>query len=388
MQLDRRAFLAALAASSIPARLSFAAMPTDKRFVLVILRGAMDGLTAVPPYADRSYRASRPTLAVAASDMTDLDGRFGLHKELSSFAQLYAQKQLLVLHAVATPYRDRSHFDAQNLLEGGGTVPHGERDGWLNRTIGLMGGSAHPLGLAVSATTPLVLTGAAPITTYAPTNLPDADMVFLGLAQKLMAHDAALSSALTSGLDGAQLADASGGSAMMVDGPRKNAASLAAVAGRMLSSADGPRLAVLDIGGWDTHVGQVNRMPQALSQLNASIDALRQSLAAYWDETTVVVVSEFGRTVAQNGSNGTDHGTATAAFMLGGKVNGGRVLTDWPTLAQNQLYQGRDLAPTMDLRSVLKGVLLGQYGIPASSLESTVFPGSSEALPLRDLLRV
>jgi len=386
MLLSRRALLAAGAASIIPARVSFAALPTDKRFVLVILRGAMDGLTAVPPYADRNYRPARGTLAVSESEIQQLDSRFGLHGELKAIGALYQQKQALVLHAVATPYRERSHFDAQNLLEGGGSAAHEEKDGWLNRAISLMGGRRQPLGLAVSATTPLVLTGTAPVTTYAPTALPDVNPDFLVFAQKLMAHDPALASALEAGMNSTALADASGGSDMALNGgPRQNSAALAGVAAKMLAAPEGPRLAVLDIGGWDTHAGQAGRLPQALRQLDAVVATLRRDLGVLWKDTMVVVVSEFGRTVAANGSGGTDHGTATAAFVLGGQVNGGRVLADWPGLESSRLYQGRDLAPTQDLRSLLKGALAAQYGLAGADLERFVFPGSVSAPLLRDM---
>lgn len=388
--LNRRHFLGALAASvALPVKLSFAAVPGDQRFVLVILRGAMDGLTAVPPYFDRNYKAGRPALAVAESDMTDLDGRFGLHKNLATMAQLWKAQQLLVLHAAATPYRERSHFDAQNLLEGGGVVAHGEKDGWLNRTLGLLGGRAQPLGLAVGSTTPLVLTGTAPITTYAPTAMPDASTELLQLAQKLMASDPALTRAFTEGTDGMMLADAAGGDSMAGGmGRRNNGAALAQVAAKMLAAADGPRLAVLDVGGWDTHTNQSGRLPQALQQLDGVLAALVKGLAPQWKNTTVVVVSEFGRTFAANGTGGTDHGTATAAFLMGGSVNGGRVLAEWPGLASQNLYQNRDLAPTTDLRSLLKGVLAQQYGLSADVLSRVVFPDSGSAAALPELLRV
>lgn len=385
--LSRRTFLAAGAAAIVPARLSFAAMPGDKRFVLIILRGAMDGLTAVPPYADRAYKPARGALAVSETDMQQLDGFFGLHSELKSIGALYQQKQALVLHAIATPYRDRSHFDAQNLLEGGGATAHVEKDGWLNRAISLLGGRSAPLGLAVSVTTPLVLSGAAPVTTYAPTALPDVNPDFLVFTQKLLAHDAALAGALQAGMSASAMVDATGSAGMAAGmGPRQNSAALAAVAAKMLCAEKGPRLAVLDIGGWDTHAGQANRMTQAMRQLDQVITTLRRDMAAQWSETMVVVVSEFGRTVAANGSGGTDHGTATAAFVLGGAVQGGRVLANWPGLESSKLYQGRDLAPTQDLRSVLKGALAAQYGLTATDIERFVFPGSAAAPLLRDMV--
>jgi uncharacterized protein (DUF1501 family) len=384
MCLTRRHFLTATAAAGLLPSLSFAALPGEQRLVVLVLRGAMDGLSAVPPYFDRAYKSARGAMALAESDILELDGRFGLHQELTALHALYKQKQLTVVHAVATPYRDRSHFDAQNLLEGGGLKAYAQKDGWLNRSIGLLAPRAKPWGLAVGATTPFVMSGHAPVTTYAPSALPDADTQFLALAQKIMAHDAKLAGALGMGMEGADMAAAAGGD-MVVGGRRQNSKALAEVAGKMLRAADGPRLAVLDIGGWDTHVGQANRLPQALRALNEAVTGLRTSLNDVWGQTVVLAVSEFGRTVAPNGSGGTDHGTAGAAFVMGGAVEGGRVLADWPGL--DRLYQNRDLAPTTDIRALLKAVLAQQWGLSEADLASRIFPGSADVAPLPDLLR-
>lgn len=384
MCLNRRHFLTATAAAGLLPGLSFAALPGEQRLVVLVLRGAMDGLSAVPPYFDRAYKSARGAVALGESDMLDLDGRFGLHKELTALHALYKQKQLAVVHAIATPYRERSHFDAQNLLEGGGLKAYEQKDGWLNRSIALLSPRAKPWGLAVGATTQFVMSGSAPVTTYAPSALPDADTQFLALAQKIMAHDAKLAGALGMGMEGADMAASAGGD-MVGGGRRQNSRALAEVAGKMLRAADGPRLAVLDIGGWDTHVGQANRLPQALRALNETVTALRTSMNEVWGQTVVLAISEFGRTVAPNGSAGTDHGTAGAAFIMGGAVNGGRVLADWPGL--DRLYQNRDLAPTTDMRALLKAVLAQQWSLGTAELNGRIFPGSADIAPLRDIIR-
>lgn len=384
MTISRRNFMLAASASWLASsQLSFAALPTEQRTIVLVLRGAMDGLTAVPPLFDRHYKIVRPELGIKESEALSLDGRFGLHPELTAFHALWQARQLAVVHAVATPYRERSHFEAQNLLEGGGLKPYGQKDGWLNRALTLLAPRSKPWGLALGAGTPYVLSGNAPVTTYAPTALPSADAEFMALAQKIMAHDAALSAALVNGQDGQAMAMAAGGD--MVGGIRQNERALAEVAGKMLLAADGPRLAVLDIGGWDTHVNQTGRLPQALRNLNVVVATLQRTLAPVWPHTAIVAISEFGRTVAANGSNGTDHGTATAAFVLGGAVSGGQVIAKWPGL--DRLYQNRDLAPTTDLRAVLKAVLAGQWGLSEAELAGRVFPGSSDVAALNELIK-
>jgi uncharacterized protein (DUF1501 family) len=385
MTINRRHFLAAAGASLLAStQLSLAALPTEQRTIVLVLRGAMDGLTAVPPLFDKQYKILRPTMAVKESEAFSLDARFGLHPELKAFHALWQARQLAVIQAVATPYRERSHFDAQNLLEGGGLKPYGQKDGWLNRALALLAPRSKPWGLAIGAGTPFIVSGTAPVTTYAPTALPAPDSEFLALAQKIMASDAKLSAALVSGQEGQAMAAAAGGD-MMSSGPRQNSRVLAEVVGKMLLAPDGPRLAVMDIGGWDTHVNQPGRLPTVLRNLNAAVASLQKVLAPVWDKTAIVIVSEFGRTVAANGSNGTDHGTATAAFVLGGAVHGGQMIAKWPGL--DRLYQSRDLAPTTDLRSVLKAVLAGQWGLSETELASRVFPGSPDVVALSELIK-
>jgi uncharacterized protein (DUF1501 family) len=395
---NRRSFLLglgaiALAASS-NARLALASAPIDQRFVVIILRGAMDGLSAVPPYADPAYRDLRGALAIAepgqANGALDLDGAFGLHPRLATLKALYDQKQLIVAHAIATPYRDRSHFDGQDLLENGTEVPHGTADGWLNRTLALLNSS----GIALADQVPLILRGETDVASWAPKKLPGVDPDLVARVAQMYQKSPVLLAALESAVSADRMASTALGdnqAPMMGGGYRRGAAKvLAEAAGKFLADPNGPRIAVLEINGWDTHSGQGvadGRLAQALGELDAAAAALRQSLGAAWNQTAVLIATEFGRTAAPNGTGGTDHGTASAAFLMGGAIEGGRVLTDWPGLDRSRLYQGRDLAPTMDLRALAKGVLQDHLGLPADALARAVFRGSDEVAPMRDLIR-
>lgn len=399
---SRRSVLLGLGAVALAAggnaRLAFAAAPVDQRFVVIILRGAMDGLAAIPPYADPVYRDLRGALAIAPPGQTDgaldLDGAFGLHPRLTTLKALYDQKQLIVAHAVATPYRDRSHFDGQDLLENGSDVPHGTANGWLNRTLALLNGGERA-GIALGNQVPLILRGQTKVASWAPKSLPGADSDFVSRVEQMYQA----SPVLLAALEGAVAADRMASQALGADqmsmgggGYRRGAAKvLAEAAGKFLSDPDGPRIAVLEINGWDTHSGQgaaTGRMAQALAELDAAAAALRQALGATWNKTVVLTATEFGRTAAPNGTGGTDHGTASGAFLMGGAIEGGRVLTDWPGLDRSRLYQGRDLAPTMDLRVLAKGLLRDHLGLPADALARVVFPESGGAPPMRDLVRV
>jgi len=380
---------------ALPARLALADAPTDARFVLAIQRGAMDGLHAVPPYGDPNYRALRGSLALGDKGGTDgvldLDGKFGLHPKLSELKSWYDHGELAVVHAVATPYRERSHFDGQDLLENGTTQPHAGNSGWLNRAIGLMGGDRR-LGLALGPEVPLALRGTAPVSSWAPEKLPAAAPDFLNLVQAMYAKQPALEAVLRQAIDAdamAQQAIGSGG--MMTARPGNAARILAESGGKLLAQADGPRIAVLELQGWDTHtnqgLGQNGRMAQALQQMNDAFAALKVSLGPAWSKTVVMTATEFGRTARPNGSGGTDHGTATALFIGGGAVEGKRVIADWPGLEPAQLYQNRDLAPTTDFRSVAKAVLNAHLGLPQDALDRVVFPESAAAKPMAALMR-
>jgi uncharacterized protein (DUF1501 family) len=399
--LPRRALLAGMGAAAFSAalpRVVLAAAPTDKRFVFIILRGAMDGLNVVVPHGDRDYAGLRGGIAIARpgedGGAIDLDGFFGLHPVLAPIAPWYKEGALLPIQAVASPYRDRSHFDGQDLLENGTTNPRNTEDGWLNRALALMGGTERRLGLAVGQTIPLVLRGRVQVASWAPTRLPEADESFLALLQTVYQGDKLLSQALADGIKATQSADQVLGAdkdemgAGMNGGGKKAFATLADAAGRMLADPNGPRVAVFDIGGWDTHAGQgaaKGRLANALGGLTDGLVALRAALGPAWKDTVVAMATEFGRTAHANGTGGTDHGTATAALLAGGGIAGGRVLGRWPGLAEGSLYQSRDLMPTTDLRSVMKAVLRDHLGLPGDRLDSVVFPNSADARPLSSI---
>lgn len=413
MDLTRRhllgGFAATAAATVLPARLLLAKAPIEQRFVLIILRGALDGLAAMPPYADPDLQALRGALVPPApgrdGGMVDLDGRFALHPGLAPLKDWYAEGSFLPLHAVASPYRDRSHFDGQDLLETGAARLDGTRDGWLNRTLGLIGATDRRFGIAFAEEIPLVLRGTTPVTSWLPDKPAGLPPGFPDLVARLYDQDPALHAAYASGLDTTafgrqiqgmvQTASASGPSAQgaMAGGNAMAAAAtgadlqLAEAAGRFLADPTGSRIAVMELYGWDTHVLQVKRLDRLLAAYAATLQALRNGLGAAWTQTAILTVTEFGRTAAANGSGGTDHGTGSVAFLAGGAVHGGRVLADWPGLASDKLYQGRDLAPTTDLRSVVKGVFRDHLGLPEDGLNRVIFPGSAEAAPMRELVR-
>ena len=377
---------------------ALARAPTERRLVVVILRGALDGLAAVPPYADPGYREVRGVLTLGSpggpDGVLDLDGRFGLHPALEPIHGLFKERELLVFHAVATPYRSRSHFDGQDLLENGTTAPRGARDGWLNRAIGLLGPSDTRLGLAVGQTVPLLLRGSTLVGSWAPKVMPELDGDFLARLAALYRSDPLLGPAIEEGLRTQAMSDeVLGEDKRMGGGAGRGGRAISAVAGpvgKLLAAPKGARIAVMEVGGWDTHSNQgttAGRLAPALRGLADGLMALKQGLGAAWSETAVAVVSEFGRTAAPNGSGGTDHGTAGIAFLLGGAVAGGRVVTRWPGLGSGNLFEGRDLAPTLDLRAIFKGVLSGHLGLPGEAIERVVFPDSREVATLRETMR-
>jgi uncharacterized protein (DUF1501 family) len=394
--LPRRTFLTGAGISLLAAaapRAVLADAPTDKRLVLIILRGAMDGLNVVVPYGDRDYAGLRGQIAIGKPGETDgaidLNGFYGLHPALADIAPWYGEGALLPIQAVASPYRDRSHFDGQDVLENGTLTAHGTDVGWLNRALAAMGAGDRRIGLAVGQTIPLVLRGPTEVASWAPSTLPEADASFLSLVQTIYQGDRRLSTALDNGIRATRAADQMlGGDKDGMDGgpnPNKGMKILAESAGKMLADPNGPRVAVLDAQGWDTHAGQgaaKGRLAGALSGLSASLVALRQSLGPAWKDTIVVMATEFGRTAHVNGTGGTDHGTGTATLLAGGSVSGGKVLGTWPGLAEGKLYQGRDLMPTTDLRAVLKTVLREHLRVAPDRLERVVFPNSGDARPI------
>ncbi len=406
----RRDFLAAGAQVGLGAALwqtlpgvTFASAPGGGPFVVVILRGALDGLSAVPPYGDPDYRDARGPIAIArpgdAKGALDLNGFFGLHPTMPLLHQRYQAGELLVVHAAASAYRERSHFDGQNVLENGGDRPSGVASGWLNRALGALPGRGVD-GLALGQNVPLILRGPVPVGSWAPSSLPEVEPELLTRLRDLYSDDATLAARLDEGARMDALAgDESAGDATMGASKGMTAAkagggigrlkTIAETAGHMIAAPNGPRIAVLDAQGWDTHAGEgaaEGQLAGRLGGLDQVLDALRGGLGNEWSRTAVLVCTEFGRTVQVNGTGGTDHGTGAAAFLLGGAVHGGRVLADWPGLAERHRYEGRDLKPTTDLRAIARGVLRDHVGVPESKL-ADVFPGSEQVGTARDLLR-
>jgi uncharacterized protein (DUF1501 family) len=391
LRLTRRSALLGLTSALTLGRasLAFANAATEQRLVVVILRGAMDGLSAVVPYGDRSIAELRGELVPAApgqpDGLLDLGGFYGLHPDLTGLHAMYKAGELLPVHAVAGHYRTRSHFEGQDYLESG--ADQRMTSGWLNRVASQL--PRRPAGepdiaLAMGMSTPQLLRGPFEVANWVPHNYAGAAPdLFLQLAS-LYRNDPLTGPAFDEGMHERGYAAGLLGKGTP---PRPGSfASLAEVAGRFLAAADGPRLAALELDGWDTHMGQEYRLRVMMRQLDAGMAALKTSLGPAWRQTAVLTMTEFGRTVRQNGTKGTDHGTGTVAFVLGGAVNGGRVQADWPGLAPAKLLDNRDLMPTVDLRSVAKGLLADHIGLPPAAL-GKVFPDSADARPMGKLVR-
>jgi uncharacterized protein (DUF1501 family) len=358
----------------------------DPRFVTIILRGALDGLATVAPIGDPDYADLHGSIALALDGphaATPLNSFFALHPSMPEFARMYKDKTAAVVHAVATAYRERSHFDGQDVLESGFAGPGRVQSGWLNRALeALPRGERVMSGLAVGPVAPLVLRGAAPTVGWVPPRLPQAtDDTAMRLVNLYTHRDPALAAALSQGLQIDRIAANDDG---MKPKPGMNGAGamrLAAKgAARLMAADDGPRIAALAFDGWDTHAnegGPVGRLAQLLSGLDGALAEFESGLAERWKDTVIVVATEFGRTARINGTSGTDHGTGTVALLAGGAVNGGRVISDWPGLKPANLYENRDLKPTADLRGIIKGVLRDHLGLGERALGETVFPDSS-----------
>lgn len=398
MTLVRRTLIQSLAGAAAlgmaAPRFSYAATPGDRRFIVVILRGALDGLAAVPAYGDPDYARARGALALPKEAILPLDNLFGLNAKLATFKTLWDQKQLAIVHAVSSPYRDRSHFDGQNVIETGGARVAPTGDGWLNRALGPIGVSDPKLTLAIAQSVPVILQGRREVSSWMPPQLPSVDDDFLMRLKAMYARDPMLQSALDRALATGAVAGASGDmreNAQAMRGARGyRFEPLAKMAANIIAAPDGPRIAVMEAGGWDTHQGQgTTQGPLAflLDNLDKGVKAMREVLAPVWDRTAILFFTEFGRTVAPNGSGGTDHGIASVAFLAGGAVSGGRVLGQWPGLKPGALYEGRDLAPTTDLRAVFKGVLADHMRMTRDAVDQ-VFPDSGNVTPLGGMIRL
>ena len=363
-----------------------AAAPDRSRLVVILLRGGLDGLAAVPAVGDPDFLTARAGLGESASQagpLSPLDDVFALDARLSTLADWYARRELAVVHAVALPYRERSHFDAQNLMESGGTKPFALQTGWAGRALAQVDAG----GIGLQPVTPLVLRGHSASGSWSPSSLPAPAAGLVARAHTLFqGRDPALAHALGQAEESRRILQ--GETAAF--GGEDSFPALAAAAGAFLGHPSGPRVAVLELGGFDSHSLQALQnggLDRPLRAWNAGLRVLRRRLGPAWRSTVVVATTEFGRTVAMNGSGGTDHGTASAAFVAGGAVAGGRVIADWPGLAAASLHEGRDLRPTRDLRSVWKGVLRDHLRIAESRLDGDVFPDSATVSPLDGLLR-
>lgn len=374
----------------------------DPRFLLIVLRGALDGLATVAPVGDPDWVRLRGdaalTLGGAAPGLA-LDGFFALNPAMPNLHRLYKAKQATIVHAAATPYRERSHFDGQDVLESGLARPGQTDSGWLNRALATLTAD-EPVAAQARATfaigpvTPLVVRGKAQILSWTPPRLPPAGDDTVMRLLDLYAHtDPELARALEERIGIAAIArdgDMSPGRGLAGAGAvRRYFLESAGAAAKFLARSDGPRIGALAFDGWDTHAneGATNgRLAALLGALDGAIAAVESGMGDAWRDTVVAVVTEFGRTARINGTDGTDHGTATVALLAGGALKGGRVVADWPGLAANKLYEGRDLRPTTDLRAVMKGVLRDHLRVSDGALATAVFPDSAAARPTRGLV--
>jgi uncharacterized protein (DUF1501 family) len=374
----------------------------DPRFLAIILRGALDGLATVAPVGDPDWVKLRGDKALTFDGKVPplkLDDFFALNPAMPNLQRMYAANEAIVVHACATPYRERSHFDGQDLLESGLPKPVPSDSGWLNRALaGLVpGGRVDPKGskvFAVGPVTPLVVRGPAPVLSWSPQRImPASDDTVARLLDLYRHSDVKLASVLE---DNSKLSaiEQSGAMAQKPGGPgpaqvRAYFAEAAGTAAKFLAQPDGPRVGALALDGWDTHVNEgiaQGRLSQLLGALDDALNAVKSNMGPAWQETVVVLATEFGRTARINGTDGTDHGTATVALLVGGALKGGRVIADWPGLKVANLYENRDLKPTTDLRAVLKGVLKDHLRADEHTLAQNVFPGSDAVKPMAGLV--
>jgi len=382
--MDRRSFIARAGVvgllGSFAPRMAFAKAATPKRFVFIIQRGAADGLGVVGAVGDPAFTGARGDLAADVANGTKLDAMFALHPAMATSATLYKQGQALFAHAIASPYRDRSHFDGQNVLETGGAGPYQYKDGWMNRLLGIVP-TEDAKAIAVAATVPMALRGRRDVASYAPSNLPDASDDLLARVTQLYQGDAQLhalwSEATATRALTSDLAQDNG----------RNAAATGALAARLLVPANGARIAMIETGGWDTHTAQRGRLAAQLKGLDAMVGALQTGLGPLWADTLVLVATEFGRTVAVNGTGGTDHGQASAAMLFGGGVKGGRVVSDWPGLTQAALYEGRDLKPTTQLDAFIAGAVADHFAVDPVKAMAALVPASTKVAAINGLIR-
>ena len=374
--------------------------------LVIVLRGALDGLATVAPVGDPDWVRLRGDHALrldGTAPALALNDMFALNPAMPNLHRLYKAKQAAIVHAVATPYRERSHFDGQDVLESGFTRPGATDSGWLNRAMAALepakGIRVKPQqAFAVGPVTPLVVRGAAPVLSWTPPRLPPAaDDTVMRLLDLYRHTDPALARVMEERMGLAAIARADGMSDMKKAAPLPGGAARVAAffaeasgaAARFMAQADGPRVGALAFDGWDTHAAEgvtQGRLFSLLGALDGAIAAVETGMGPAWKDTAVAVVTEFGRTARVNGTDGTDHGTGTVALLAGGALNGGRVIADWPGVGETALYEKRDLKATTDLRAVLKGLLHDHLRVEETALAASVFPGSAAVKPMRELV--
>ena len=386
--MDRRSFmrqmcLGGIATFALPG-VTFAQVKQDGRFVFVLLRGGFDGLAAVVPFGDDAYARLRSGFAFEESELFALNELFGLAPGLSPLRDLWQANELVTLHAMAIPYRTRSHFDGQAILETGIDRPIGSSDGWLNRLLQVMSGKRS--GIAIAAGMPRSLTGSYEVQTWSPTQLGVVDDAYLQRLGALYRADKALYGRFEAAV---QQQDTVGEEPMARGNARRGGvASIMQAAARILRQDDGPNIAAMEFSGWDTHANQGlagGALDRLLGQLAEGLMTFRTDMGPAWSNTTVVVMTEFGRTARANGTRGTDHGTAGAGFLIGPTVKKSAAFADWPGLDDRSLFEARDLKPTLDVRAVLKAAIAGTFDLSGPQLDR-VFPNAPEVRPLYDLL--
>ncbi|MDE1995858.1 MAG: DUF1501 domain-containing protein [Rhizobiaceae bacterium] len=376
--LSRRGFLGSaccLAAMPLFTPVTFAAMPGENRFVTIVLRGAMDGLDLVQPYGETAFAGLRPDIALSPDKgLLDLDGFFGLHPAAADLMPLWKARELAFIHAVSTPYRnERSHFDGQDMLESGGEKVNEEKTGWLNRALATIPRSTARKAIDINTSTELILTGPNLVDVWASDSnfgIVADDMQFL---KRLYANDPVFAKAM----DEAARADQSAKMGADPDVKRgESITDIAALAGKMLLGDY--RIASFSINGWDTHVSQIAQFRKAAGDLTDAVLTLKTTLGPdAWKTTVVLAMTEFGRTVRQNGTGGTDHGTGGCCLLAGGAINGGRIFGKWPGISDAQLLDDRDLMPTADVREIAAAMLYRQFEVRPDDLTAKIFPGLS-----------
>ena len=370
--------------------------------------GALDGLGAVAPVGDPDWVSLRGDRALVLDGKTPalpLDAFFALNPAMPNLHRMYKAEQASIVHATATPYRERSHFDGQDVLESGIARPGATDSGWLNRALVALASDGQvdlrgSRALGVGAVTPLVVRGRAPVMSWVPQRLlPPSEDTQARLLDLYQHTDPRLAAALDArmrlaALGRTEVLDQSRPENVELAPPgiarlRAYIADAAGTAARFLARADGPRVGAAGFVGWDTHINEgaaSGQLANLLGALDGALAAIETNMGDAWRETVVAIITEFGRTARINGTEGTDHGTATTALIVGGAIKGGRVIADWPGLKTAQLYEQRDLAPTTDLRAVLKGMLRDHLGISEQALANKVFPGSIGVKPMDGLI--